>query len=412
MNTKELIDDLAGDQDLLVKALCDMTRIPAIGPENGGTGEAERGRFLEALVRDMGFDSVEVMYSEDPSVPGGKRPNVIARKKGSVDKNLWIVTHMDVVPEGDLSAWTHPPFEPVVTDGKVYGRGTEDNGQDLIASVFALRALVKNGITPECNANLALVSDEEVGMTHGIDFLLGKGIFGPEDLIVVPDYGDPNGTVMSVVEKSIAWMRVVVTGRQTHGSTPALGINAFEIAARYLCETMDRLRERFSKSDPLFEPTMSTFVPTKCEANGQNINTIPGKQVFACDFRVLPDYDLDEVMGEMRTIADKYEKSTGAKIEITFADRTQSATKTPVDSEVVVRLRDAIKSVRPIDPKAVGVGSATCANPFRREGHKAVSWSAIVGTAHDANEFSLIDNLIFDAQVYAVLFAGKNVDRA
>jgi succinyl-diaminopimelate desuccinylase len=411
MNARGLIDDVAGDQERIVKALCDMTRIKAIGPENGGSGEAERGRFLEDLVRDMGFDSVEVLYSEDPSVPGGKRPNVLVRKKGEIDRNIWVVTHMDVVPEGDLNAWTHPPFEPVVTDGKVYGRGTEDNGQDLIASVFALRAIVKNGITPECNVNLALVSDEEVGMTHGIDFLLGKGIFRPEDLIVVPDYGDPQGTVMAVVEKSIAWMRVVVTGRQTHGSTPNLGVNAFEIAARYLCETMDRLRSRFSKSDPLFEPTQSTFVPTKCEANGQNINTVPGRQEFACDFRVLPDYDLDEIMGEMRAVADKYEKSTGARIEISFADRTQSAAKTPEDSEIVVRLRDAIKAVRPIEPKAVGVGAATCANPFRREGHRAVAWSTIVGTAHDADEFCLIENLVFDTQVYAMLFAGKNVPK-
>lgn len=411
MNSRELIDDVAGDQELIVKALCDMIRIKAIGPENGGAGEAERGRFLFEMVSDMGFDSVEVLNSEDPSVPGGKRPNIIIRKKGETDRNIWVVTHMDIVPEGDLDAWTHPPYDPVVVDGRIYGRGSEDNGQDLIASVFALRAIVKNDILPECNINLALVSDEEYGMTHGIDFLLSKGIFHADDLIVVPDYGDAEGTVIAVVEKSIAWMRVVVTGRQTHGSTPDLGINAFEISSRYLCKTMDRLREKFSKSDPLFEPPRSTFVPTKCEANGQNINTVPGRQEFACDFRVLPDYDLDEIMAEMRAVADEFESSTGAKIEISFADRTQSATKTPVDSEIVKRLREAIKAVRPIDPKVTGVGAATCANPFRREGHKAVSWSVIVGTAHDADEYALVDNLVLDAQVYAVLFAGRNISK-
>ena len=399
------------DRDRIVKSLCDMLRIKAVGPENGGTGEAERGDFLTELLKGLGFDEVEQYDSKDPRVPSGRRPNIVARVKGSTDTNLWVVTHTDTVPEGDLEAWTRPPYDPQVVDGRVYGRGSEDNGQELIASLFGLVALLKAGITPECNVGLAFVSDEEYGNAHGIEVLLKNGLFKEGDLIVVPDHGYPDGSSIAIVEKSVAWVKVVVVGRQTHGSTPANGVNAFEVAARYICHCTDRLRSKFPKSDPLFDPPESTFVPSKCEGNDYNINTVPGRQVFYCDFRVLPDYALDDIMAEMQAVARELETKWGAKIEVSFLDRTESAGKTSQDAEVVKRLGEAITVVGGFVPKPVGIGGATFATPFRKAGLEAVAWSTIPGTGHDADEYIEISGMMFDAKTYAVLFAGKNIDR-
>ncbi|UCE80495.1 MAG: M20 family metallo-hydrolase [Methanobacteriota archaeon] len=409
MNVQQMLQSIANDEERVVATLCDMLSINAVGPENGGPGETERGEFLVSLAKALGFEHIELYMSEDPRVPSGKRPNIIIRVKGTTEANVWVVTHMDVVPEGDLSAWTYPPFEPKVVDGRVYARGAEDNGQDLIASLFGLAALVKAGVTPECNICLAFVSDEEYGNTHGIDLLLEKGLFKEGDLIIVPDHGYPDGASMAIVEKSVAWMRVVVKGRQTHGSTPENGINAFEVSSRYLVECMDRLRSRFSKRDALFDPPQSTFVPTKSEPNGRNINTVPGRQEFACDFRVLPDYDLDDVMSEMRAVANEHEKMSGAKIELGFIDKSLSAGSTSPDAEVVMRLKRAIKCVGGFEPKPTGIGGATFANPFRRAGLDAVSWSTIPGTGHDANEYIEVTGLMFDTKVYAIMFAGENL---
>ena len=410
MNSRQLLQNIADNENEIVNAFCDMLRIKAVGPENGGPGEAERGEFLLSLATRLGFADIELHESEDSRVPSGRRPNIVIRVKGTTDANLWVVTHMDVVPEGDLDAWTNPPFEPKVENGRIYARGAEDNGQDLIASMFGLAALVKAGITPECNICLAFVSDEEYGNTHGIDILLKKGLFKNEDLIVVPDHGYPDGASMAVVEKSVAWMRVVVIGRQTHGSTPDIGINAFEVSARYLAECMDRLRTKFSKSDDLFDPPQSTFVPSKCESNGFSINTVPGRQEFACDFRVLPDYDLDEIMSEMRAVADEHEGASGARIELSFIDKSVSAGGTSPNAEVVVRLKRAIMLSGGFEPKPVGIGGATFANPFRRAGLNAVVWSTIPGTGHNADEYAEISGLMFDTKVFALMFAGKNID--
>ncbi len=409
MDAKGLMDAVAEDESRIVESLCSMIRHVAVGPENGGPGEAERGRFLVDLAKSLGLKDIEVLESSDPSVLKGKRPNIIVRMKGTTSKNMWVVTHMDTVPEGDLSAWKYPPYDPKIVDGRIYGRGSEDNGQELMASLFGLATLVKKGVTPECNIGLVFVSDEEHGNVHGIDFLIPKRVFKKGDLVVVPDHGEPNGDAISVVEKGIAWLNVEVIGKQTHGSTPNEGINAFEVAARYMVAAVDSLRERFPVNNPLFDPPVSTFVPTRCEANGPNINTVPGKQVFAFDFRVLPEYDLDTVLSELRKIADKFEKVTGAKIKISFLQRADAAPKTATDAEIVKRLSQAIEEVRGVEPHPMGAGGGTCAAPFRRAGIDAVVWSTVPGTAHDANEYSNIEDLIADTKVYALLFAGKNV---
>jgi succinyl-diaminopimelate desuccinylase len=409
MDAKELMDAVAKDKGKIVESLCSMIKHVAVGPENGGPGEAERGKFLVNLARSLGLKDIEVFESSDPSALKGKRPNIIIRVKGATSKNMWVVTHMDTVPEGDLSAWKYPPYEPKIVNGRIYGRGTEDNGQELMASLFGLAMLVKKGVTPECNIGLVFVSDEEHGNVHGIDFLLPKKIFKKGDLVVVPDHGEPNGDAISIVEKSIAWLNVEVIGKQTHASTPDEGINAFEVAARYMTAAVNSVRKRFSNKDPLFEPPVSTFAPTKCEANGLNINTVPGKQVFAFDFRVLPEYSLDDVLSELQQVAKKFEKSTGAKIKTSFLQRADAAPRTATDAEIVKRLSKAIESVRGIEPRLIGVGGGTCAAPFRRAGIDAVVWSTIPGTAHDANEYANIEDLVADTKVYALLFAGKNL---
>jgi len=401
-----------GDGEAMVESLVSMLRIRAVGPESGGDGEEARAKYLVGLLTKMGFEDIAVYESEDPRVPSGKRPNIVVRVPGTGTGNLWVVTHMDTVPEGDLGAWKHPPYEPVVEGGRIYGRGSEDNGQELIASLYGLHALMKAGIRPEMNTGLVFVSDEEFGNTHGIDFLLEKGLFRKGDFAIAPDHGEPNGDAVIVVEKANAWVRVEVVGRQTHASTPQKGVNAFEVAARFICDAVDRLRTKFSASDDLYDVPVSTFEPTRCEANGPNVNTVPGRQVFAFDFRILPTYPLAEVMAELNAAAKGQEARSGAVINISYIERSDAAPKTNPDSEGVARLMRAIEVVRGVRPKVRGMGGGTCAAPFRRKGIDAAVWSTIPGTAHDANEYARVEDLISDAKVYAVLFAGANISDA
>jgi len=410
VNKDTLARQIEADREHIVEAMNQMLRIRAVGPDSGGEGEYARAEYLVRLLGQLGLSSFEVLESPDLRVPRGSRPNVVVRLAGRNPGTICVVAHLDTVTEGDVNAWDSPPFEPRIADGRIYARGAEDNGQALMASLFGLASLVKAGIVPELEICLVFVSDEEHGNKHGIEFLLSKGLFRKGDLIVVPDHGSSDGSEVEVIEKGIVWVDVEVIGEQTHASTPHKGVNAFEAACRFVVSAADCLRNEYSSKDSLFDPPFSTFEATRCEFNSSTINTVPGRQRFAFDFRVLPEYRLDDVLARLREVATTIEGTTGATVKLNTEQRTDAAPRTDTASAIVQRLSKAISLVKSVETRPVGIGGGTCANPFRREGFDAVVWETVDGVAHDANEYCVIDNLISDTKVFAMLFAGDALE--
>ena len=191
------IDRLRGE---MVDTLMEFVRVPAIGPENGGDGESEKAARLVSTLTSMGFDNVEIHDATDERVRSKKRPNIIAYTAGEkASEKLWIVTHMDIVPSGEESLWTVTrPFEPIIKDGKVYGRGSEDNMQSMFASIFAVKALKNLGTKPKRTVALCFVADEETESEFGIRYLIKKGLFEPSDLVLVPDGGNADGSFIEI----------------------------------------------------------------------------------------------------------------------------------------------------------------------------------------------------------------------
>jgi succinyl-diaminopimelate desuccinylase len=390
----------------MIKDLGDLIRIPAISPKSGGNGEAKKAKFLLDLISKFGFDDVKCVDIPDDSAPDKTRPNIIAKVAGKEEggQNIWIVAHLDIVPEGDLNMWDTDPFEPVVKDGKIYGRGVEDNGQELIAALYAVKALKEGGITPNYNLNLVFVADEETGSEYGIKPLIEKGIFQKDDLFIVPDAGNKDGTLIEVAEKTIMWLMVRTIGKQCHGSRPHTGNNAHYAAMKYGTLVRDELYKKYNKKDELFDPPISTFEPTKKEANVPNVNTIPGDDVFYMDCRILPDYDPEEVFEFIKEIAESVAQKTGVKFEFERPEYKPAATPTSPESPVVLILKEAISQVYGTKPYAGGIGGGTCAAIFRRAGYPAVVWAKIDQVGHSPNEYAVIDNMINDAKVYATVF--------
>ncbi len=123
---------------------------------------------------------------------------------------------MDVVPEGDRSLWTVDPFNPVVKGSRLYGRGVSDNGMCLIASLFALKALMNAGVEPEYTVNLGLVADEEMGSHFGLEPLIERGLFKSDDLVIAPDSGNEKGDFIEIAEKAMWRLEFTVNGSQAH----------------------------------------------------------------------------------------------------------------------------------------------------------------------------------------------------
>ena len=390
-------------RDESVDFLSRICSIPALGPDNQGSGEMEKFRVVEEAVVALGPDRVERVHAPDDRVPDGVRPNLLALFNGrSASRTLWILTHIDVVPPGELALWDHDPFDPYVRNGYLYGRGVEDNGQALVASIFAVRA-AKETAGLALNVGLAIVSDEECGSRYGLDYVLGQrpDMFTSEDLILVPDAGNENGDHIEVAEKHMLQVRFRVRGVQAHASRPDAGRNSLRAAANFIVDLDMALAAAFREHVPFFHPPVSTFEPTRKDANVPNVNTIPGEDVFYFDCRVLPEVDLDRVLKEMERVAEDIRDRFGVETAVEELIKFQAPDPTPPDSAVVLALAQAIQEVYGVQARPHGIGGQTVAAFFRQKGLHAAVWEKILQTAHAPNERISMDNLVGNTKVFA-----------
>ena len=389
----EIIDSY---KDEILKTAKAMISIKAISPESGGEGESKRADYLSGLLSGMGFKVDRYEYKDDKGV---MRPNLTV-VFGNNERTLWIVSHIDTVSEGDLSLWTHDPFTLYVEGDKLYGRGINDDGQDVLAGIYALKALKESKAKLKYNYGLALVADEELGSRFGIEKLIEEGIFKEEDMFIVPDGGNERGDEIEVAEKGILWVKVSVHGKQVHASTPAMGVNAYRKAIEFIGAADRLLHEKYAARNPIFQPDVSTFEMTKHEKNTDSVNIIPGLDVSYIDCRVLPEYSLDSVLEDLKKLAASKD-FLNVRIDIEAFNREDAAEPTPADSEIAKLTEKSVKAIANIEPRMVGIGGGTCAAFFRKKGMPAVVWSKKFDIAHQPNEYALLSDILLDAKVFA-----------
>ena len=381
-----------------------LTENPALAPENGGQGELNKALALTEWLTENGFSDIQRFDAPDSRVESGVRPSLVVTVPGeSDDFSIWSMAHLDVVPVGELKLWESDPWTLLEKDGKLFGRGVEDNQQGLVSSAFAALALIKNGVKPKHTVKLLFMADEEVGSKYGIIWLLkNTSLFRKDDIILIPDGGDSKGETIEVAEKNILWLKVHVKGMQTYGSRPDQGNNAC-IAANDLSMRLFGLQKVFSKRNPLFEPNYSTFQPTMRYSNVAGINIIPGEETFCMDCRILPCYSLDQVLSRVEYEISAVEKKYGVEIFYEVAQSSESPA-TPVDSPVVKKLSEALLQVRGIKARTIGIGGGTVGAELRREGYACAVWSTLDECAHMPNEYCVISNMIKDAETMAYFF--------
>ncbi|WMT50789.1 MAG: M20 family metallo-hydrolase [Ferroplasma sp.] len=388
--------DENADREFIINSANKLLSIRAISPLSGGEGEYKKSRALIKILKGLGYDNLMEYNVEDSS--GHIRPNIILML-GNFQKTLWIISHLDTVPEGDPELWKHEPFSATVEGDKIYGRGSEDNGQSIFTTLLLLKNLDESRL--KINLGMAFVSDEETGNDYGIKHLIRQNIFKPDDLIIVPDAGTNEGFIIETAEKTAMQLKFEVLGRQGHASMPANSINAFRESCKFVNAMDSALHGTFSRENPLFVPPYSTFEPTKHEKNIDNINTIPGREVFYWDFRILPEYPADQVLEEINNIISSYSKNSDVKISYKVTDRVDAPSPTPDDSEIIIKLKKAIKAVTGKDAVTVGIGGETFASFLRTSGYRVAVWSTTaIENAHMPDEFCLIPHILQDVRIY------------
>jgi acetylornithine deacetylase len=215
--------------------LLELTRVLVSMPSLLGE-EGPAQDFMQGLFSGMGLavDRFAVREEDIRHLPGyspsvgawDRHDNVIGihRPREASGHSLILNGHIDVVPVGAESLWTHPPFEPVVRDGRLYGRGGGDMKAGIAAYVTAFQALARLGLQPAAPVFLQSVVEEEC-TGNGALACIQRGYRA--DAAIIPE--PFNETVMSA-QVGVMWLKVEVFGKPAHVLNAGEGINAIEAA--------------------------------------------------------------------------------------------------------------------------------------------------------------------------------------
>ena len=164
--------------DDAVRRVMDYVRHPSISAH--GTGMEAVAQILVDHLAALGFEA--------ELAPGGGHPFVLARRDVDPTRpTVLLYGHYDVQPPDPLDAWTTPPFEPALRDGRIWARGIGDNKGQHFAQLLAIEAhLAVTGTLP-CNVVVLLEGEEEVGSPHIAAFVRENAHRLAADLVVTAD---------------------------------------------------------------------------------------------------------------------------------------------------------------------------------------------------------------------------------
>lgn len=269
----------------------ELIRRPSVSPEDKGCLEVIGGRLAKLHFNNERIDFAPVA-------------NLWA-KHGSGHPVLCFAGHTDVVPTGPREEWQTDPFEPVIRDGIMYGRGTADMKSGLAAmTIAAERFIVKH---PNHKGTLAflLTSDEEGPSVDGTRRVMQVLEARPEkiDWCVVgePSSGDKLGDTVKIGRRGSLSGKLTVHGVQGHVAYPHLADNPVHLLAPALAELATR---QWDRGNEFFQPT--TFQVSNLSAGTGAPNVIPGELKARFNIRFSTEQTVEKMQATITEILDRH----------------------------------------------------------------------------------------------------------
>jgi succinyl-diaminopimelate desuccinylase len=213
--------------------------------------------------------------------------------------------HTDVVPTGPLDAWHSDPFEPVVRDGYLYGRGAADMKSSIAAFVTAIEGFLADTRKPAGSIALLITSDEEGPSVDGtvrmVERLAERGERIDYCVVGEPSSVDALGDVIKNGRRGTLSGTLVVKGVQAHIAYPHHGRNPIHLAAPVIVELA---RTTWDNGDEYFPPT--SWQCSNIHAGTGATNVIPGTLEVMFNFRHAPGSTRESLMQRFADIVGRH----------------------------------------------------------------------------------------------------------
>jgi acetylornithine deacetylase/succinyl-diaminopimelate desuccinylase-like protein len=375
-----------------VELLREIVRVPSDTPPGNNAPAAEKAAaLLTALdfaverhpvpvdfLRGYGMQSVTNLIVRHRFGPGG--PTVALN------------AHGDVVPPGE--GWTKPPYEGVIEDGRMYGRGVAVSKSDIATYTYALaalRALAQRDAGLRGAVELHFTYDEELGGLAGPGFLLANKLTEP-DFAIAASFS----YAVVTAHNGCLQFEVTVRGKSGHGAMPQTGRDAFRAGAAILdaiYTEADALAAKKSRVNGIDHPTMIVGLIE----GGINTNVVPDRLTLRLDRRMIPEEDPVTVEAGVRALIENAVRGRdGIRVEIRRLLLARALQPSPGQKRLVDPIRRHGRRVFGEDIPAVGVPLYADARLYGEHGIPIVMYGAGPRTIAESNAKRPDENLLLE----------------
>ena len=351
---------------------CDLIARPSVTPEDQGcqTVIAERLAAIGFTVEPMPFGEVSNLWA----------------RRGSEGPLLCLAGHTDVVPAGPLDLWDSDPFDPVIRDGRLYGRGAADMKGSLAAMVTAVESFV--AAHPDHPGSIAflITSDEEGPAVNGtvkvVERLRQRGEHIDYALIGEPSSRERLGDSIKNGRRGSLSGFLTIHGKQGHVAYPHLAKNPFHAAANALAALC---AEAWDQGNAYFPPTSFQIANLNMGTGAENV--IPDRLEAQFNLRFSTELDPETIKHRVRAILDQGDFD----YELSWRLSGNPFLTTP--GELVEAARAAIREVCGLETELSTSGGTSDGRFIAPTGAQVLELGPLNATIHQVDECVAVEDL-------------------
>jgi succinyl-diaminopimelate desuccinylase len=375
----------ASDPLALAQALI---RCPSVTP-----AEAGALTMLEGVLMPAGFECHRMTFSE----PGFADVENLYARLGNTGPNLCFAGHTDVVPPGNLEAWTTPPFAAQVRDGVLYGRGAVDMKGEIACFIAATqRFLARGGGNLPGSISLLITGDEEGDSVNGtvkvLDWLKARGEMLHACIVGEPTSRHAVGDEIKIGRRGSLNGEIVVEGKQGHAAYPHTADNPVPKLARMI----DRLSHlKLDNGTAHFEPSHLVFTVISVPNTASNV--IPGQARARFNVRYNDAHDRPRLEARLREACDAAAAELGARYTLTYSGTGDVFVTEP--GPLVETMQAAVHEVTGKTPKLSTTGGTSDAR-FIKDHCPVIELGLLNETIHQVDERVPVTDLETLTKIY------------
>jgi len=314
-------------------------------------------------------------------------------RRGNSGPVFCFAGHTDVVPAGNLESWNTPPFEPVISDGMLYGRGAADMKGSLAAMIVATERFVADYPNHQGSIAFLITSDEEGpfinGTTRVIDTLEARNEKIDYCIVGEPSSTSKLGDVVKNGRRGSITGELHIHGKQGHVAYPEHVINPIHQAMPVLAQLSEM---HWDNGNDYFPPT--SFQLSNIESGTGATNVVPGHLTAIFNLRYSTELTAEMIVEKVEALLTQQQLN----YELNWTFNGQPFITEP--STLVDSVVQAIETCCDISPELSTSGGTSDGRFIAPTGAQVIELGPCNATIHQVNECVAVDDLILLTDVY------------